>query len=98
MYPWPELTVGLELVRKDRRGRKHERLRQENQSRSLAVGGRPLWNRTTSRPWRTRSFGSAGTLEQTGRRGHAAFPERFDRPVATDPYRRLLEQAAGRGR
>lgn len=37
-------------------------------------------------------------LEQMGRRGHAAFQERFDRPVATDAYRRLLEQVAGRGR
>jgi colanic acid biosynthesis glycosyl transferase WcaI len=37
-------------------------------------------------------------LGQMGRRGRVAFEERFDRPVATDAYRRLLEQVAERGR
>lgn len=37
-------------------------------------------------------------LGQMGRRGRAVFEERFDRPVATDAYRRLLEQVAERGR
>ena len=33
-------------------------------------------------------------LEEMGRRGREAFEERFDRPVATDAYRRLLERVA----
>jgi colanic acid biosynthesis glycosyl transferase WcaI len=37
-------------------------------------------------------------LGQMGRRGRAVFEERFDRPIATDAYRRLLEQVAERGR
>ena len=37
-----------------------------------------------------------GPLEEMGRRGRAAFEERFDRPVATEAYRQLLERLAGR--
>ena len=35
-------------------------------------------------------------LEEMGRRGRLVFEERFDRRVATDAYRRLLEQLVGR--
>jgi hypothetical protein len=99
MYPWPELTLGLELVRMDRRGRKHERLRQENQRRSLALGGDRCGTGRRRGPGGRDPLDPQGApLEQMGRRGHAAFQERLDRPVATDACRRLLEQVDEHGR